>query len=195
MPTPSCLKTTMSLKKRRKRERYVHGAVRGHLLIFSATSCWLPPNLIESQECNRSEKCLALQSQLVEKELVDELRQQLTAAEEALAAKQSKIDDMKQDIFQKEKELETISVFQAQVREQRFSREWLLKALDSNLPLMNVCSTQKSALNYRIKMINKLVPEGLFWLLLKGKNNLNNNHLYSVIKSIFLSQSLAVLNF
>lgn len=40
---------------------------------------------------------------------------QLTAAEEALAVKQGKIDQMKQEIFQKEKELETISVFQAQV--------------------------------------------------------------------------------
>ncbi|XP_061570283.1 optineurin [Cololabis saira] len=54
------------------------------------------------------------ESQLVQRELVDEMQQRLTAAEEALAAKQNKIDDMKQDIFQKEKELETISVFQAQ---------------------------------------------------------------------------------
>ncbi|XP_069012674.1 optineurin [Embiotoca jacksoni] len=54
------------------------------------------------------------ESQLVEKELVDELRQRLTAAEEALAAKQNKIDGMKQEMFQKEKDLETISVFQAQ---------------------------------------------------------------------------------
>lgn len=56
-----------------------------------------------------------LQSQLVQKELLDELQDRLTAAEQALAAKQTKIDDMKQEIFQKEKELETISVFQAQV--------------------------------------------------------------------------------
>ncbi|XP_044042346.1 optineurin [Siniperca chuatsi] len=54
------------------------------------------------------------ESQLVQKEVVDQLQEQLTAAEEALAAKQSKIDHMKQEIFQKEKELETISVFQAQ---------------------------------------------------------------------------------
>lgn len=54
------------------------------------------------------------ESQLVKKELVDELQERLTTAEEALAAKQSKIDDMKQEIFQKESELETISVFQAQ---------------------------------------------------------------------------------
>ncbi|XP_054862843.1 optineurin isoform X1 [Amphiprion ocellaris] len=54
------------------------------------------------------------EAQLVEKDVVDELQQRLTAAEEALAVKQNKIDDMKQEMFQKEKELETISVFQAQ---------------------------------------------------------------------------------
>ncbi|KAG7496653.1 optineurin [Solea senegalensis] len=54
------------------------------------------------------------ESQLVNKGVVDDLQARLTAAEEALAAKQNKIDDMKQEIFQKEKELETISVFQAQ---------------------------------------------------------------------------------
>uniref|UniRef100_A0A672J7K5 Optineurin n=1 Tax=Salarias fasciatus TaxID=181472 RepID=A0A672J7K5_SALFA len=54
------------------------------------------------------------EAQLVEKEQVEELQQRLAAAEEALAVKQSKIDEMKQDMFQKEKELETISVFQAQ---------------------------------------------------------------------------------
>lgn len=52
---------------------------------------------------------------MVQKELLDNVQGQLTAAEEALAAKQGKIDQMKQEIFQKEKELETISVFQAQV--------------------------------------------------------------------------------
>ncbi|XP_030006149.1 optineurin isoform X1 [Sphaeramia orbicularis] len=54
------------------------------------------------------------ESQLVQKEVVDELQHRLTAAEEALAAKQERIDAMKQEIYQKEKELETISVFQAQ---------------------------------------------------------------------------------
>lgn len=54
------------------------------------------------------------ESQLVQKEVVDQLQEQLTAAEEALAAKQVHIDHMKQDIFQKEEELQTISVFQAQ---------------------------------------------------------------------------------
>lgn len=43
-----------------------------------------------------------------------DLQARLAAAEQALADKQGKIDDMKQEIFQKEKELETISVFQAQ---------------------------------------------------------------------------------
>ncbi|KAK2883237.1 optineurin isoform X1 [Channa argus] len=54
------------------------------------------------------------ESQLVQKEVVDELQERLTVAEQALAAKQNKIDEMKQEIFQKEKELETISVFKAQ---------------------------------------------------------------------------------
>lgn len=54
---------------------------------------------------------------MVQKELLDKVQVQLTAAEEALATKQGKIDQMKQEIFQKEKELETISVFQAQVGE------------------------------------------------------------------------------
>ncbi|XP_049422661.1 optineurin [Epinephelus fuscoguttatus] len=54
------------------------------------------------------------ESQLVQKEVVDQLQERLTAAEEALAKKQDHIDHMKQEIFQKEKELETISVFQAQ---------------------------------------------------------------------------------
>ncbi|XP_067110937.1 optineurin [Osmerus mordax] len=48
------------------------------------------------------------------KELADDLQVRLVAAEQALATKQQKIDVMKQEIFQKEKELETISVFQAQ---------------------------------------------------------------------------------
>lgn len=54
------------------------------------------------------------ESQMVQKEVVDELQERLTAAEEALAVKQNRIDEMKQEIFQKEKDLETISVFQAQ---------------------------------------------------------------------------------
>ncbi|CAK6959882.1 optineurin isoform X2 [Scomber scombrus] len=54
------------------------------------------------------------ESQLVQKEVADDLQVRLNAAEEALAAKQDKIDAMKQEIFQKEKEMETISVFQAQ---------------------------------------------------------------------------------
>ncbi|XP_054608572.1 optineurin [Dunckerocampus dactyliophorus] len=54
------------------------------------------------------------ESQLVNREVVDELQGQLTAAEKALADKQKYIDSLKQEIFQKEKELETISVLQAQ---------------------------------------------------------------------------------
>ncbi|KAM9335006.1 optineurin isoform 2-T3 [Symphorus nematophorus] len=54
------------------------------------------------------------ESQMVQKEVVDQLQERLDAAEQALVAKQDKIDLMKQEIFQKEKELETISVFQAQ---------------------------------------------------------------------------------
>uniref|UniRef100_A0A3Q0R5U2 Optineurin n=1 Tax=Amphilophus citrinellus TaxID=61819 RepID=A0A3Q0R5U2_AMPCI len=49
-----------------------------------------------------------------EKQKKGELQERLTAAEEALAIKQKKIDEMKQEMFQKEKDLETISVFQAQ---------------------------------------------------------------------------------
>ncbi|KAI4903891.1 hypothetical protein NFI96_017562 [Prochilodus magdalenae] len=50
----------------------------------------------------------------VSQEDYGELQHRLAAAEHALADKQQKIDEMKQEIFQKEKELETISVFQAQ---------------------------------------------------------------------------------
>ncbi|MED6284635.1 hypothetical protein CHARACLAT_021010 [Characodon lateralis] len=60
------------------------------------------------------EEKIRKQSHMVERTLMEELQQRLTTAEEALAVKQNKIDDMKQEIFQKEKELETISVFQAQ---------------------------------------------------------------------------------
>ncbi|XP_076008996.1 optineurin isoform X2 [Genypterus blacodes] len=54
------------------------------------------------------------ESQLVQKEVVEELQERLNTAEEALASQQLKIDAMKQEIFQKEKELENVSVFQAQ---------------------------------------------------------------------------------
>ncbi|XP_064198625.1 optineurin isoform X1 [Anguilla rostrata] len=50
----------------------------------------------------------------VSKEEIMELQARLDSAEKALAAKQQKIDEMKQEIFKKEQELETISVFQAQ---------------------------------------------------------------------------------
>ncbi|XP_038157979.1 optineurin [Cyprinodon tularosa] len=54
------------------------------------------------------------ESHMVERNLVEDLQQRLSSAEEALVVKQNKIDEMKQEMFQKEKELETISVFQAQ---------------------------------------------------------------------------------
>ncbi|XP_041636941.1 optineurin [Cheilinus undulatus] len=54
------------------------------------------------------------ESQLVQKEVADQLQERLTAAEEALAIKQNRIDEMKQEIYQKEKDLETVSVFKAQ---------------------------------------------------------------------------------
>lgn len=56
-----------------------------------------------------------LQSQLVQREVADDLQERLTAAEQALVAKQNAIDKMKQELYSQEKDLETISVFQAQV--------------------------------------------------------------------------------
>ncbi|KAK5849108.1 hypothetical protein PBY51_008776 [Eleginops maclovinus] len=54
------------------------------------------------------------ESKLVPKEVAEQLQERLTAAEEALAAKQTHIDHMKQEMFKKEEELGTISVFKAQ---------------------------------------------------------------------------------
>ncbi|XP_077399944.1 optineurin [Vanacampus margaritifer] len=53
---------------------------------------------------------------LVERKVVDDLQGQLSAAEKALATKQENIDSLKQEIFEKEKELETISVLEAQAQ-------------------------------------------------------------------------------
>ncbi|KAG1952609.1 optineurin [Pimephales promelas] len=50
----------------------------------------------------------------VSREEYDDLQTRFATAEKALADKQLKIDEMKMEIFKKEKELETISVFQAQ---------------------------------------------------------------------------------
>lgn len=58
---------------------------------------------------------LLLQSLMVQKEVVEDLQERLDTAEKALANKQEKIDEMKQEIFEKEKELENVSLFQAQV--------------------------------------------------------------------------------
>ncbi|XP_061770585.1 optineurin-like [Nerophis ophidion] len=52
--------------------------------------------------------------ELVDSRVLQDLQGQLTAAEQALVDKQENIDSLKQEIFQKEKELETISVLQAQ---------------------------------------------------------------------------------
>lgn len=51
----------------------------------------------------------------MQRSAVEELQLQLGAAEEALAAKQEQIDSMTVELQHKEKQLETISVFQAQV--------------------------------------------------------------------------------
>lgn len=59
------------------------------------------------EENKKSEGC-------VSRENYDDLQTRFNTAEMALADKQKKIDEMKMEIFQKEKELETISVFQAQ---------------------------------------------------------------------------------
>lgn len=80
---------------------------------------------------------------MVQKELLDKVQGQLTAAEEALAAKQGKIDQMKQEIFQKEKELETISVFQAQVGEDAVltpRQQCVLFAVSLYTPLFVLCA-------------------------------------------------------
>ncbi|XP_026876349.2 optineurin isoform X2 [Electrophorus electricus] len=50
----------------------------------------------------------------VSHEEYSELQARTAAAEQALADKQKKIDEMRQELFQKEQELETISVFKAQ---------------------------------------------------------------------------------
>ncbi|KAM7377981.1 hypothetical protein PAMA_013068 [Pampus argenteus] len=60
------------------------------------------------------EEGMKRESEMVQKEVMDELQERLTSAEEALAAKQEKIDSMKLEIFEKGKDLETVSVLQAQ---------------------------------------------------------------------------------
>lgn len=51
----------------------------------------------------------------VSREEYDVIQSRMAAAEQALAGKQQKIDIMKQELCEKDKELETISVFKAQV--------------------------------------------------------------------------------
>lgn len=59
---------------------------------------------------------IVLDQGCVSRENYDDLQTRFDTAEMALADKQKKIDEMKMEIFSKEKELETISVFQAQVQ-------------------------------------------------------------------------------
>ncbi|XP_020782101.2 optineurin isoform X2 [Boleophthalmus pectinirostris] len=54
------------------------------------------------------------ESQLVQREVVMDLEERLGAAEKALVAKQEQIDEMKRELFEKEKELETINLFKLQ---------------------------------------------------------------------------------
>ncbi|XP_042167106.1 optineurin isoform X1 [Oncorhynchus tshawytscha] len=65
------------------------------------------------EDYNELKQASKNQEPLVTKEVGD-LQTRLDTAEKALAAKQQQIDVMKQEMYQKEKELETISVFQAQ---------------------------------------------------------------------------------
>ncbi|XP_040007822.1 optineurin isoform X2 [Xiphias gladius] len=98
-----------SMQAQSQMEQKKAGEERNNLAHLKDAYTKLFEDYNELKEEKKKREC-----QLVQKELVDELHDRLTTAEEALAAKQSKIDDMKQEIFQKEKELETISVFQAQ---------------------------------------------------------------------------------
>ncbi|CAL1568712.1 unnamed protein product [Knipowitschia caucasica] len=65
------------------------------------------------------------ESQFVQKEMVVDLEKRLSAAEEALVAKQERIDEMKQELYKKETELEEIQLFklQAEVYSSDFQAE------------------------------------------------------------------------
>ncbi|KAJ0012496.1 hypothetical protein NQD34_016830 [Periophthalmus magnuspinnatus] len=54
------------------------------------------------------------EEKLVQREVVMDLEERLGAAEKALVAKQEQIDEMKRELFEKEKELETINLFKLQ---------------------------------------------------------------------------------
>lgn len=54
------------------------------------------------------------ESKLVQREVLEDLEERLDAAEKALAVKQERIDEMKQELYEKEKELETVGVFKVQ---------------------------------------------------------------------------------
>lgn len=75
----------------------------------------------------------------VSREEYDDLQTRFATAEKALADKQLKIDEMKMEIFQKEKELETISVFQAQVQTIVRWHGWLAEYNATSLILKKNC--------------------------------------------------------
>ncbi|KAK7895966.1 hypothetical protein WMY93_021291 [Mugilogobius chulae] len=63
----------------------------------------------EMKEEKKKREC-----QMVQREMVMDLEERLDAAEKALVAKQERIDEMKQELYEKEKELETINLFKLQ---------------------------------------------------------------------------------
>lgn len=67
---------------------------------------------IWSSSCNHSS---SLQLDRVDKAVVEQLTAKVELAEQALAAKQLQIDEMKQQIAKQEEDLETMSVLRAQV--------------------------------------------------------------------------------
>uniref|UniRef100_A0A665U4J0 Optineurin n=1 Tax=Echeneis naucrates TaxID=173247 RepID=A0A665U4J0_ECHNA len=100
--------------------------------------------------------------ELVQKDVVDDLQDRLTAAEEALAVKQTKIDDMKVEIFQKEKELETISVFQAQAEvyssdfyAERAAREKLHEEKERLVAQLNFVKRQNTQLQEEMDSLGR----------------------------------------
>ncbi|KAM6961603.1 optineurin [Tautogolabrus adspersus] len=98
-----------SMQAENQMEQRKAGEERNNLAQLKDAYTKLFEDYNELKEDKKKREC-----QLVQKEVVEQLQERLTAAEKALASKQTHIDEMKQEIFQKEKDLETISVFQAQ---------------------------------------------------------------------------------
>lgn len=63
----------------------------------------------EMKEERKKREC-----QLVKREVLEDLEERLNAAEKALVAKQERIDEMKQELYEKENEMETVNVFKLQ---------------------------------------------------------------------------------